>query len=53
MTFTGNAPRVIGSRAFARLANGARAYRAADLKGYRANGANFHGLIMIVPPRTR
>jgi hypothetical protein len=53
VTFTGNAPRVIGSRAFAGLANGARAYRAADLKGYRANGANFHGLIMIVPPRPR
>ena len=45
VTFKGNAP-IFGNDVFDSVAVGAKAYRAAGLAGYGANGDNFHGLIV-------
>jgi len=43
--FSGDAP-AVGVDAFAGVAPGAKAFRAATLKGYGPDGSNFHGLIV-------
>jgi len=48
VTFTGNAPSV-GVLAFGFIGSNAKAYRAADLTGYGADGGDFHGLIVATP----
>jgi hypothetical protein len=45
VTFKGNAP-IFGNDVFDSVAIGAKAYRAAALAGYGANGDIFHGLIV-------
>ena len=48
VTFTGNAPSV-GFPSFAFIGSNAKAYRAAGLTGYGADGDDFNGLIVATP----